>query len=103
MGGKGGSGRSWGRAERVPGHKAPSSFNSPAPKEQNTLTALLAAPILVTVPLCDRIQAEKNDVLPLVVLTRGFFGSRFLPCAANTQHHRVKIHNTGKPLEVLKT
>ena len=76
--------RSWGHVVIVPGHKVPNSFNFPALKNKNMLSVFLAAPIIITVPPRDRIQDDKNNVLPLLMDTLSFFGYRSLPRAANT-------------------
>lgn len=71
----------------VPGHNVPNSFKFPALKSKNMLSGFLAAPIIITLPPCDRIQDGKNNVLPLLIDTLSFLGYRSLPRAVNMQPH----------------
>jgi len=71
----------------VSGHGVPNSFNFPAVKNKNMLSVFLAPPIISTVPPCDTIQDENNNVLPLLIDAFSFFGYRSLSLAVNMQPH----------------
>lgn len=69
----------------VLGLEVANSFNFPVLKNSRVLRVFIPAPVMITVPPCDRIQDEKKNILPLLIDTLNLFDYGSLPCALNTQ------------------